>query len=57
MVKKKRSIHETSTTVIMEDETDSSPVEEDQTFINLRTSLAEINKCEGILGYILRNAS
>jgi predicted regulator of Ras-like GTPase activity (Roadblock/LC7/MglB family) len=57
MVKKKRSIHETSTTVIMEDETAISSVEEDQTFTNLRTSLAEINKCEGVLGYILRNAT
>ena len=57
MVKRRKSIHETSTTVIMEDETDVSTVEEDQTFTNLRTSLAEINKCEGILGYILRNAT
>ena len=57
MVKRRKSIHETSTTVIMEDETDVSTVEEDQTFTNLRTSLAEINKCEGVLGYILRNAS
>jgi predicted regulator of Ras-like GTPase activity (Roadblock/LC7/MglB family) len=57
MVKRRKSIHETSTTVIMEDETDISTVEEDQTFTNLRTSLAEINKCEGILGYILRNAT
>ena len=57
MVKRRKSIHETSTTVIMEDETDISTVEEDQTFTNLRTNLAEINKCEGVLGYILRNAS
>jgi predicted regulator of Ras-like GTPase activity (Roadblock/LC7/MglB family) len=57
MVKRRKSIHETSTTVIMEDETDVSTVEEDQTFTNLRTSLAEINKCEGVLGYILRNAT
>jgi predicted regulator of Ras-like GTPase activity (Roadblock/LC7/MglB family) len=57
MVKRRKSIHETSTTVIMEDETDVSTVEEDQTFTNLRTNLAEINKCEGILGYILRNAT
>jgi predicted regulator of Ras-like GTPase activity (Roadblock/LC7/MglB family) len=57
MVKRKKSIHETSTTVIMEDETAVSSVEEDQTFTNLRTSLAEINKCEGVLGYILRNAT
>jgi len=57
MVKRRKSIHETSTTVIMEDETDVSTVEEDQTFTNLRTNLAEINKFEGILGYILRNAT
>jgi len=57
MVKRGKSIHETSTTVIMEDETAVSTVEEDQTFTNLRTSLAEINKCEGVLGYILRNAT
>ena len=57
MVKKKRSIHETTTTVLVEDETASTPVEENQAFENLSTRLAEIRKCDGVIGYILRSAT
>ena len=57
MVKKKKSIHETATTVVIDHETAVPAVEEDQAFTSLRTNLAEINKCKGVIGYILRNAT
>ncbi|HLE75138.1 MAG TPA: hypothetical protein VI864_03730 [Candidatus Bathyarchaeia archaeon] len=57
MVKKKKSTHETATTAVIDHETAAPAVEEDQTFTSLRTNLAEINKCKGVLGYILRNAT
>ena len=57
MVKKKRSIHETATTVIVDDETDVTSSEEDQIFTDLSKSLAEIRKRDGVVGYILRNTS
>jgi predicted regulator of Ras-like GTPase activity (Roadblock/LC7/MglB family) len=57
MVKKKRSIHETATTVIVDDETDVTSSEEDQVFTDLSESLAEIRKRDGVVGYILRNTS
>ena len=57
MVKKKKSIHETATTVVIDQETAVPAVEEDQAFTSLRTNLAEINKCKGVTGYILRNAT
>jgi predicted regulator of Ras-like GTPase activity (Roadblock/LC7/MglB family) len=56
MVKKKESIHETATTIVIDRETPAA-VEEDQTFTSLRTNLAEINKRQGVTGYILRNAA
>ena len=57
MVKKKKSIHETATTVVIDHETAVPAVEEDQAFTSLRTNLAGINKCKGVIGYILRNAT
>jgi predicted regulator of Ras-like GTPase activity (Roadblock/LC7/MglB family) len=57
MVKKKKSIHETATTMVIDQETAAPAVEEDQVFTSLRTNLAEINKCKGVTGYILRNAT
>jgi F420-0:gamma-glutamyl ligase-like protein len=54
MVKKKRSIHETATTVIVDDVTSS---EEDQVFTDLSKNLAEIRKAEGVIGYILRSTT
>ena len=54
MVKKKRSIHETGTTVIVDDLISS---EENQVFPDLSKKLAEIRKAKGVVGYILRNAS
>jgi predicted regulator of Ras-like GTPase activity (Roadblock/LC7/MglB family) len=57
MVKKKRSITETATTVIVEDDEPAAAIEQDETFTNLNATLAEIRKTEGILGYILRNTT
>jgi len=57
MVKKKKSTDETETTAVITDETAAPAVEEDRTFTSLRTKLAEINNCKGVLGYILRNAT
>ena len=54
MVKQKRSIHETATTVIVDDVTSS---EEDQAFTDLSKNLAEIRKAEGVVGYILRSTT
>lgn len=57
MVKKKRSIHETATTVIIDDETDETSSEEDQVFTDLSKNLAEIRKRDGVVGYILRSTT
>jgi predicted regulator of Ras-like GTPase activity (Roadblock/LC7/MglB family) len=54
MVKQKRSIHETATTVIVDDVTST---EEDQVFTDLSKNLAEIRKAEGVIGYILRSTT
>jgi predicted regulator of Ras-like GTPase activity (Roadblock/LC7/MglB family) len=54
MVKQKRSIHETATTVIVDDITSS---EEDQVFTDLSKNLAEIRKTKGVIGYILRSTT
>jgi predicted regulator of Ras-like GTPase activity (Roadblock/LC7/MglB family) len=54
MVKQKRSIHETATTVIVDDVTSS---EEDQVFTDLSKNLAEIRKAKGVVGYILRSTT
>ena len=54
MVKQKRSIHETATTVIVDDVTST---EEDQVFTDLSKNLAEIRKAEGVVGYILRSTT
>jgi len=57
MIKKKKSMNETATTMVINHETAVPAVEEDQIFTSLRTNLAEINKCKGVIGYILRNAT
>jgi predicted regulator of Ras-like GTPase activity (Roadblock/LC7/MglB family) len=57
MVKKKQSLHETSTTVIVDDEADVTPNKEDPVFTNLSQNLAEIRKETGVIGYILRSAT
>lgn len=57
MVKKRKSIHETTTTVMIDDESAVTSVEENQAFENLSAQLAEIRKCNGVVGYILRSAT
>jgi predicted regulator of Ras-like GTPase activity (Roadblock/LC7/MglB family) len=57
MTKRKRSMMETETAVVVDCETAASTAEEDQVFASLRTNLAEINKCKGVIGYILRDAT
>jgi len=54
MVKKKRSIHETATAVIVDDVTSD---EEEQVFADLCRNLAEIRKEKAVVGYIVRNAT
>jgi predicted regulator of Ras-like GTPase activity (Roadblock/LC7/MglB family) len=54
MVKKKRSIHETATPVIVDDATSS---EENQVFTDLSKNLAKIRKAKGVVGYILRSTT
>jgi predicted regulator of Ras-like GTPase activity (Roadblock/LC7/MglB family) len=54
MVKKKRSIHENATPVVV-DGVNSS--EEDQVFTDLSKNLAEIRKAKGVVGYILRSTT
>ena len=57
MVKKKKSIQETATSVVIDNETAVAAVEEEQVFTSLQKNLAEINKCKCVTGYILRNAT
>lgn len=54
MVKKKSGLNETVTTIFVDDETDAE-AEMDDDFTDLRTNLAEIRKCEGVIGYILKD--
>jgi predicted regulator of Ras-like GTPase activity (Roadblock/LC7/MglB family) len=56
MVKKKRSLNETATTILIDDETHAE-AEMDNDFTDLRTNLAEIRKSAGVIGYILKDAT
>jgi len=57
MVKKKKNIHQTVTTMLIDGENVISAVEEEPIFEELRMKLAAINRIEGITGYILRDSS
>src|SRR3972149_401243 len=57
MVKKKKNIHQTVTTMLIDGENVISAVEEEPIFEELRMKLAAINRIEGITGYILRDTS
>jgi predicted regulator of Ras-like GTPase activity (Roadblock/LC7/MglB family) len=58
MVKKKQSLQETATSVIVDDdELSATSEEEDQTFTDLSNKLAEIRKDKGVIGYILRSTT
>jgi predicted regulator of Ras-like GTPase activity (Roadblock/LC7/MglB family) len=54
---KKMSSQETATTLIVDEDELSADSEEDQTFTDLSSKLAEIRKDEGVIGYIIRNAT
>ena len=56
MVKKKRTLNETATTILINDETHAEAEMADD-FTDVRASLAEIRKCAGVIGHILRNAT
>jgi predicted regulator of Ras-like GTPase activity (Roadblock/LC7/MglB family) len=55
MTKKNKTTQKTETSVIVNHETAVPAAEEDTAFTSWRASLAEINKCKGVTGYILRN--
>ena len=57
MVKKKKNIQQTVTTMLIDGENIISAVEEEPVFEELRMKLAAINKTEGITGYILKDTS
>jgi len=57
MVKKKHSLNETSTPVIVDGEADVTPNEGAPAFTNLSQKLAEIRNETGVIGYILRSAT
>jgi len=54
---RKRCIRETMTTVMIDGSPVTVPLEQDPGFADLRTSLMQINKIEGVKGYILRNTT
>ncbi len=54
MTKKKTSMNPT-TTVVVEGISVTVPIDEDPTFTGLHANLTQINKIQGIKGYILRN--
>ena len=54
---RKRCIRETMTTVMVDGSPVTIQLEEEPAFTGLRSSLMEINKIEGVTGYILRNAT
>jgi predicted regulator of Ras-like GTPase activity (Roadblock/LC7/MglB family) len=57
MVKKKSSITETASTIMMEDDTPETTIQEDETFTTLSETLKEIRKLKGVQGYILRGTT
>ncbi|MGB9914677.1 MAG: hypothetical protein ACPLIG_04965 [Candidatus Bathyarchaeales archaeon] len=54
VARKKRSIHETNTPVIIEE---AAALNEEETYTKLSKALAEIRKTKGVTGYILRNTT
>jgi predicted regulator of Ras-like GTPase activity (Roadblock/LC7/MglB family) len=54
---RKKCINETMTTVMIDGSPVTLTLDEDPAFAGLRSSLAEINKVEGVKGYILRNTT
>ena len=54
---RKRSIRQTTTTVMIDGSAVTLTLDGGPTFAGLRSSLAEINKIQGVTGYILRNTT
>jgi predicted regulator of Ras-like GTPase activity (Roadblock/LC7/MglB family) len=54
---KKTSDQETATALIVDESELSAGSEENQTFTDLSSKLAEIRKDKGVIGYIIRNAT
>ena len=54
---KNRHFKETTTTVMVDGSPVTIALDEDHDFSGLRSSLVEINKVEGVKGYILRNTT
>ncbi|MCW4047159.1 MAG: hypothetical protein NWE99_06315 [Candidatus Bathyarchaeota archaeon] len=57
MVKKKSSITETASAIMMEDGEPETPIQEDEAFTTLSETLKEIRKLKGVQGYILRGTT
>ena len=53
----KKTSQETGTALIVDEDELSADSEEDQSFKELSSKLAEIRKDKGIIGYIIRNAT
>ncbi len=54
---KKRIMHSTTTTVMVDGAPVTITLDEDPAFAELRSSLVQINKIPGIKGYILQNTA
>jgi predicted regulator of Ras-like GTPase activity (Roadblock/LC7/MglB family) len=54
---KNRSINETMTTVMVDGSPVTITLDKDPDFADLRSSLTEISKVEGVRGFILRNST
>lgn len=57
MVKKKSSITETASAIMMEDDAPENIIQEDEAFTTLSETLKEIRKLKGVQGYILRGTT
>ena len=57
MVKKKQSQQENASPVIVDDDELAATPEEDETYTDLGTKLAEIRKNKDVIGYILRSTT
>jgi len=54
---KKKSLTETASAIMMEDDEPEDTIQEDQEFTTLSETLKEIRKIKGVQGYILRGTT
>ena len=54
MGKRQKAIQETTTTIILDNETTEPSPESSETYVDLSEKLAKIRKMDGVMGYILR---